>query len=88
MVTQLPLLDLRATPTIRSTRRPVRGATAPGAGSATRRTPARPTPEAPPTERPPVDWRLDEHTREVGRRGVAEARRALAAAVERVDAAA
>jgi hypothetical protein len=25
-------------------------------------------------------WRLDEHTREVGRRGVAEARRALAEA--------
>jgi hypothetical protein len=23
------------------------------------------------------DWRLDEHTREVGRRGLAEARRAL-----------
>ncbi len=29
------------------------------------------------------DWRLDEPTREAGRRGVAEARRALAAAVKR-----
>jgi hypothetical protein len=29
------------------------------------------------------DWRLDEHTRDVGRRGLAEARAALAAAVDR-----
>jgi hypothetical protein len=36
----------------------------------------------------PADWRLDDHTREIGLRGVAEARRALAAAVERVGTAA
>jgi hypothetical protein len=30
-----------------------------------------------------VDWRLDERTREIGRAGIAEARRALAAATER-----
>ena len=35
----------------------------------------------------PADWRLDEHTREVGRRGIEEARRALAAAAQRVAAA-
>jgi hypothetical protein len=29
------------------------------------------------------DWRLDQHTRETGRRGVAEARRALAEAMRR-----
>jgi hypothetical protein len=29
------------------------------------------------------DWRLDEYTREVGRRGLIEARRALAAATNR-----
>jgi hypothetical protein len=29
------------------------------------------------------DWRLDEHTRETGRRGVAEARRILAEAMRR-----
>ena len=29
------------------------------------------------------DWRLDEHTREIGRRGVAEARRVLAEAMKR-----
>jgi hypothetical protein len=29
------------------------------------------------------DWRLDEHTREVGRRGLIEARRALAAVANR-----
>jgi len=29
------------------------------------------------------DWRLDEHTRTVGRRGLAQARAALAAATER-----
>ena len=29
------------------------------------------------------DWRIDEHTREVGRRGLAEARKALAAATTR-----
>jgi hypothetical protein len=33
-----------------------------------------------------VDWRLDEHTKEVGRRGIAEARRALAAAARRAAA--
>ena len=30
-----------------------------------------------------VDWRLDEHTRELGRKGVAEARRARAEAARR-----
>jgi hypothetical protein len=30
-----------------------------------------------------ADWHLDERTREAGRKGVAEARRALAAAVAR-----
>ncbi|HVM66994.1 MAG TPA: hypothetical protein VMU14_19155 [Acidimicrobiales bacterium] len=29
------------------------------------------------------DWRIDDHTREVGRRGIAEARAALAAATRR-----
>jgi hypothetical protein len=29
------------------------------------------------------DWRLDEHTREAGRRGVAEARRVLAEVIKR-----
>jgi hypothetical protein len=29
------------------------------------------------------DWRLDEYTREVGRRGLVEARRALAQAIDR-----
>jgi hypothetical protein len=29
------------------------------------------------------DWRLDEHTREAGRRGVAEARRVLAEVTKR-----
>ncbi len=33
-----------------------------------------------------VDWRLDERTREVGRRGIAEARKALAEAVRRTAA--
>ncbi len=32
------------------------------------------------------DWRLDEHTREVGRRGLAEARAALQAAARRAAA--
>jgi hypothetical protein len=32
------------------------------------------------------DFRLDEHTREAGRRGVAEARRALEAAMRRAAA--
>ncbi len=31
----------------------------------------------------PIEWRLDEHTREVGRRGVAKARAALQAAINR-----
>jgi hypothetical protein len=31
----------------------------------------------------PDDWRLDEHTRELGRQGLAEARAALAAATRR-----
>jgi hypothetical protein len=30
----------------------------------------------------PDDWRLDAHTREVGRRGIAEARRMLAQATD------
>ena len=34
-------------------------------------------------EVPDDDWRLDEHTREAGRRGVAEARRALAEVMRR-----
>jgi hypothetical protein len=29
------------------------------------------------------DWRIDEHTREIGRRGVAEARRVLAEIMQR-----
>ena len=33
-----------------------------------------------------VDWRLDEHTKEVGRRGIAEARKALAEAARRAAA--
>jgi len=41
-------------------------------------------PVTPPGDRPPADadaeWRLDEHTREVGRRGIAEARARLHAA--------
>jgi hypothetical protein len=32
------------------------------------------------------DWRIDEHTREVGRRGVAEARRVLAEVMRRAAA--
>jgi hypothetical protein len=32
------------------------------------------------------EWRIDEHTREVGRRGLAEARAALAAATRRAAA--
>lgn len=35
-----------------------------------------------------VDWRLDDHTRELGRQGIAEAREALAAAAKRVAVAA
>lgn len=34
-------------------------------------------------ERSPGDWRLDDHTREIGRAGVAEARKALAEASRR-----
>ena len=34
----------------------------------------------------PDDWRLDEHTKEVGRQGLAEARQALAEARKRVAA--
>jgi hypothetical protein len=34
-------------------------------------------------EPPDDEWRLDEHTREAGRRGVAEARRVLAAVTKR-----
>lgn len=33
-----------------------------------------------PTTSPDAEWRLDEHTREVGRRGIAEARARLQAA--------
>jgi hypothetical protein len=33
-----------------------------------------------------VDWRLDDYTKEVGRRGIAEARKALADAVRRAAA--
>lgn len=34
---------------------------------------------------PEPEWRLDEHTREVGRAGIAEARQALRAALRRAD---
>lgn len=34
-------------------------------------------------ERSAGDWRIDEHTREIGRAGVAEARKALAEAIRR-----
>jgi hypothetical protein len=34
---------------------------------------------------PAPDWRLNEHTRDVGRRGLAEARAALAAARRRAQ---
>ena len=33
-----------------------------------------------------IDWRIDDHTREIGRQGVADARQALAAARKRVAA--
>jgi hypothetical protein len=33
-----------------------------------------------------VDWRLDDHTKELGRQGIAAARQALAEAVRRVAA--
>lgn len=33
-----------------------------------------------------VDWRLDEHTKEIGLRGIAEARKALAEATRRAAA--
>jgi hypothetical protein len=33
-----------------------------------------------------VDWRLDEHTKDVGLQGIAEARRALAEAAKRASA--
>jgi hypothetical protein len=33
-----------------------------------------------------IDWRLDEHTRELGRQGIAEARRQLREAVQRAAA--
>jgi hypothetical protein len=36
--------------------------------------------------RPEADWRLDEHTKQVGRSGVAAAREALAAARRRTAA--
>jgi hypothetical protein len=32
-----------------------------------------------------VDWRLDEHTKEIGRKGIAAARDALAQATRRVS---
>ncbi len=35
---------------------------------------------------PEVDWRLDEYTKEVGRRGIAEARKALEEAARRTAA--
>lgn len=35
-----------------------------------------------------ADWRLDEHTKELGLQGIAEARKALAAATRRVAVAA
>ena len=84
MAQQLPLLD-RSTAPVRPARptRPVRSA----ARGATPR-PARAL--AVVADRPDelievdgVDWRLDEHTKEVGLAGVAAARRALAEAVSR-----
>jgi hypothetical protein len=33
-----------------------------------------------------IDWRLDEHTRELGRQGIAEARRQLREAIQRTAA--
>jgi hypothetical protein len=39
-----------------------------------------PTQERLPIDTGPSDWRLDERTREIGRRGLAEARAALAQA--------
>ena len=33
-----------------------------------------------------IDWRIDDHAREIGRQGVADARQALAAARKRVAA--
>ena len=38
------------------------------------------------TEERPSDWRLDEHTKEVGRKGLADARKVLAEARKRVAA--
>ena len=38
------------------------------------------------TDETPTDWRLDEHTKEVGRQGLADARAALANARKRVAA--
>jgi hypothetical protein len=103
MATQLPLLDLRdatvapktapsRASAVRSIRPSPAGRPAPRssssslAGSGLRSQPrAGADSEAGPV---PAYWRLDQHTCEVGRRGVEDARRALAAAVKRVGAAA
>jgi hypothetical protein len=37
-------------------------------------------------DRQATDWRLDERTREIGRQGLAEARRALQEAAKRAEA--
>jgi hypothetical protein len=94
MPIQLPLLDPRdvapaafsarsargrgpASPDPRSAaRRPLRAAASP-----TARAPRHPASLSTPGDFP--YWRLDDHTRELGLRGVEEARRALAAAVQR-----
>jgi hypothetical protein len=65
--------------------RPAGAATVVRAAARTSRRPsAGPGPALAPT---PADWKLDEHTRAVGRRGVEAARLALAAAVARSTAA-
>jgi hypothetical protein len=88
MATQLPLLDLR----VEAAPFPVRGASVGvqsrrphhrrGSLAAPATTAGAHTPAARPA-RDSVHWRLDDRTREVGLQGVAEARKALAAAVRR-----
>lgn len=88
MATQLPLLPLpdarrtvSAASSAPSPRGPARGRSGEG-GPVARRGSAPRGPVT--TAADPASWRLDDHTREVGLRGVEEARRALAAAVKRV----
>ncbi len=88
MATQLPLLNLpAAAPSAPARRRAERSSRSASRGPATTgpaRGGARDWSPAAPVPTTPTYWRLDDHTREVGLRGVEEARRALAAAVERV----